>query len=158
MKRISFVVLSFVLLVVPTVSAFALAPRQAPQPPVDFNAFLVALGAAFVSLTFLPGAIAALLGILLKLVPGFTDASANVVSFVLNVAFYVAAGVLVYLGKADILVGVNTSLGGIAQLLSNILVILGGFGMSFGMTGHYTKMFASHAANMVEARKMLKGK
>lgn len=147
MKKILFVLLVALLVAIPTTVVLARAPLQV-TPPGDFSAFITAVVAAFMVLVNLPGAIAALNNLLMKLVPGFSAASAGVLSFVVNVAFFLLAGYAVFTGKIDILAGLNVSLGGIAQFLANILVILGGFGVSFGLSGHYTKLMASHGANM----------
>jgi len=92
--------------------------------------------AAFSALVGFPAFLAALINLLkfLKIVP---DGAADAVNFWANVIAFVAVGVLVFTGETDILSWIDGTLAGVAKILVDILVILGGGLTSMVMARKY---------------------
>jgi len=74
---------------------------------------------------------------LLKFLKVLPDGAADGVNFWANVAAFVAVGVAVFTGKTDILSWVDASLVGLAKILVDILVLLGGSMTSMAMARNY---------------------
>ena len=61
---------------------------------------------------------------------GLPDGYAGILNFWANLLAYVAVGVLVYLGKVDLLPGVDLLLGNVAQFLLAALAFLSSLGVT----------------------------
>jgi hypothetical protein len=137
--------LCFVLFI-PSIAAYA----QTPTPPSLPDLVTVAL-TILTSLVGFPAALAALINIGLKL--GLLDAAkAAWVSFGANVIAFGVIFYLVFTGGVGIISPLDASLSGLAKLLADILIVLGGFAVSFSNTGKYTRSIAEHASHFSAAR------
>ena len=79
----------------------------------------------------LPALIAALVNVA-KYFKLLTDGSAPKAVFVLNVIAFVGVAAAVFFGKVDLLPGIDTQLGAVANILLAILALLSNLGVSRG--------------------------
>ena len=80
-----------------------------------------------------PAFLAALINVLK--VFGLPDDKAGVANLVGHLIAYVGVGVLVFLGKIDILSGLDVSLGNVANVLLSLLALLSSLGIAKGFHG-----------------------
>lgn len=90
---------------------------------------------AFAALVGFPAFLAAVINILKRF--GLPDNTANTVNFWANIAAYAGVAFLVFTGRLELLGGIDITLGGLAKLLADILVILGGSLTSMAMARQY---------------------
>lgn len=126
MKKISVAlsVLLVMLFVVP--AAFALQT----EPPVPVG--LDAAWAALIALVGWPAFQVAVIN-LLKLIHVVPDGAAGTVTFWSGAVAFLGVAYLVYTGQLDLLSGIDVTLGKLATLIGNIIVILGGFTASLAV-------------------------
>ena len=126
------VLLSLIVFVVP---AFAL---QTPEPPPSGVDIVGAVTAIFVTLVGWPSFLAAVLN-LFKFAGWLPDNAAPVVNFWANIVAFVGVAVAVFTGQLDILSKVDVSLGNLANVITQILILLGGALGSMTMTANFHK-------------------
>lgn len=107
-----------------------------------------------IALVGFPAALSAALAILMKF--GLTAELAAQISFWANVAAFVGIAYLVFTGQTALVAVIDASLAGLAKLLADILVILGGFAVSLASTGKYTLALAEHTTNFRDARALMR--
>lgn len=126
MKRISLVSLSVLLIALFAVPvAFALQ-TETPATGLD------AAWAAFIALVGWPAFQVAVVN-LLKLIKVVPDGAARTVTFWSSALVFVGVAYLVFTGQLDILSSLDATLSGLAVLVGNIIVILGGFTASLAV-------------------------
>lgn len=106
-----------------------------------------------IGLVGFPAALSALLALAMKF--GLSDVLASQISFWANVVAFAGIAYLVFSGQTALVVIIDASLAGLAKLLADILVILGGFAVSLTSTAKYARAIAAHRSAFVEARKLL---
>lgn len=92
--------------------------------------------AVFSSLVGFPAFLAALIN-LLKFLNVLNDGNANTVNFFGNLLAFVVVGVAVFTGKTDVLSWIDGTLVGVAKILVDLLVLLGGVLTSMAMARAY---------------------
>ena len=81
--------------------------------------------AAFSALVGFPSLIAAL-GNFLKVLKVLPDGAANAYNFWANVLVFVGVGFAVFTGKTDVLSWLDTAAGGVAKIIAEVIVLMGG--------------------------------
>lgn len=148
--KLFFWTLIFVLLALPSMVAFAQTP--VPPTPPDLATLVQAALTLFMSLVGFPAALAAVLALVMKFVPGVTAEVAGWISFAANALFFLVIAYLVYTGQSAIVASLDSLFGGLADILAKIIVVLGGFGISFLSTAKYTRAIAEHGSAFRAAR------
>lgn len=156
MKSLKFL-LPFILLaliVLPLQVALAASARQVPQPS-DIVTLLTAALQIFTALVGYPAAVAAASAIALKLgAPAQLVADA---SGVLNVIVFAGVAYLLATGNTGLVTLIDNALGGVAKLLADIVVVLGGFAAARVNTSSYLRGIVAHTGAFHEAAARLRG-
>lgn len=132
------------LALVPFLVVHAASPLQVVPPP-DLAAFLQAVLAIFVTLVGFPSALAAVINLLIKF-NVITDAVAGWVSFAANAIMFLVVAYFVFTGQSAVVATIDSVFVGLAKLLADILIVVGGFGVSFLSTAKYSRAIAEHGA------------
>lgn len=109
---------------------------------MDVPTIVAAALQILLALVGFPAALAALLTILGKF--GLTPELAQKIAFYANVVAFLGIAVAVATGQTALVALIDASLVGLAKLLADIIVILGGFGLSYAHT----------ARRLAEARRL----
>lgn len=154
----STLLLCVLLLMLPTLTVYAASPSQV-VPPVDVGAFLQAVFGVLTSMVGFPAALGTILALLMKLFPTVvTDVVAKWVSFAANIVMFAVIGWLALTGGLAWVTTIDNAFGGLNKLLLDVLVIVGGFGISFLSTPKYARAVAEHGAGFRAARMLLQPK
>lgn len=100
-----------------------------------------------------PAFLAAVLSILMKF--GVSADVASTISFVANAVALVGIAYLVFTGQSALVAVIDASLGGLAKLLVDVLIIIGGPAVTLSLTGSFTRSLAAHSSNFAEAKRLL---
>lgn len=94
----------------------------------------------FTALVGWPAFLAALIN-LLKFFKVLPDGAADGFNFWANVLAFVGVGAAVFLGRTDVLNWIDGSLVGLAKILVDVLILVGGTGISAGLTRKYHGLY-----------------
>lgn len=111
---------------------------------MDVPTIVTAALQLLLGLTGFPAALAAVIAIAEKF--GMSAAAAQVVSLVANAVVFLGLAYLVFTGQTAIAAVIDASLVGVAKLAADILVILGGFALSYRQTASHVR--ALRAVNL----------
>lgn len=154
-KILLFVAIVAIALFVPLLVAHAAALAQV-EPPADPGAFLQAILALLTSLVGFPAFLGTVLALLMKLFPTVvTDVTAKWISFAANIVMFGVIGFLALSNQLPWVATIDNAFGGLNSILVQILVVIGGFGISFLSTPKYTLAVAEHGAGFRGARMLL---
>lgn len=109
---------------------------------MDVPTIITAALQILLALVGFPAALSALLTLLGKF--GLSPALASQISFYANVLAFVGIAILVATGQTALVQIIDASLVGVAKLLADIIIVLGGFGISYVRT----------ARSLAEARRL----
>jgi hypothetical protein len=138
----------------PLMIAHAAAPVQV-TPPADVGAFLQAVLALLTSMVGFPAFVGTALALLTKLFPTiFTDTLSKWVSFGANILMFGVIGYLMLAGQLGWVTTIDTAFGGLNKLLLDILIVVGGFGISLATTPKYAFAVANHGAGFRAMRQL----
>lgn len=146
LKLLPFILLA--LIVVPLTTVFA-APARALPSPVDVVTLLTAALQVFTALVGFPAALAAASAIAIKLgaSPAFVAAATNIITLV----SFAGVAYLLATGQGGLITVVDASLAGLAKLLADIVIVLGGYAAARVQTSQYLRSIATHARAYEEA-------
>lgn len=154
-KRLFILMAILVILAIPTTIALAASPLQV-VPPANVGDFLTTILAVLTSMVGFPAFLGTGLTLLMKLFPSVvTDVVAQWVSFVANIAMFGVIGYLALTGQLAWVTTIDNAFGGLNKLLLDVLIIVGGFGISFLSTPKYARAVAEHGAGFRATRMLL---
>lgn len=157
-KRILLPLIVLLAVLIPLVVVHAAAPAQVAPPP-DVGAFLQAVLALFTSLVGFPAFVGTALALLMKLFPlVFTDTLSKWVSFGASAIMFGVLAFLALTGQLAWVATIDNAFGGLNKLLLDILIVVGGFGISLATTPKYAHAVANHAQGFRAVRSLYAGK
>lgn len=151
LKFVPFLLLA--LIVLPMSVVLAASPSQVPTPTTVVDLLTAALQ-VLTALVGYPAAVAAAAAIALKLgaPAAFVDSATNIV----NLVVFLGVAYLLATGQGGLITVIDNALGGIAKLLADIVIVLGGFAATRVNTSHYLTRIASHSLAFEDARSLLR--